>query len=593
MRVRKAWNLFSIRLFVRLAGDQRFFSRLSEPLNPSEAPRIEGGLATARAFLAACALVALYLGPVQAARDPILVHLLFLAYAAYSLGVVFWIRVRPESVTSIGIWVHGVDTAWPALMAFLTEGPHHSFLVFSVFAFIAAAYRWGLRETLLTAVAVVALLLLAPGEALIRAPYLLLLALLLGYLGQEQRRLRAEASEVVRILGKVQSADGLRATLKAVAQEMIRLFEARAALVVLRESKSGRTYLWEVRSEADASELQVYDSELKRSEYDVYFFPAPGHSWHTASGTRGSRPREVFQLFALDREGRRLKNTACAIPDAFLASHAFGSLMAVSVAWGSEWSGRLILIDPRVGGRPAAELRVLQNLVSQLAPTVYSAFLASRLRSQAGAMERARVARELHDGIIQSLIAVEMHIQVLRYEASQDSAALANELDRLQQILRDEVLNLRELTQRLKPVEVRPADLLDFLADSVERFQRETGIGARFLSEYEAVVLPPRICRELARIVQEALVNVRRHSGAHNVLVGFERDNGNWKLVIDDDGRGFPFSGRLSQDELDRARKGPVVIKERVRAMGGELTVESAPGRGTRLEITIPGTSHD
>jgi len=186
-----------------------------------------------------------------------------------------------------------------------------------------------------------------------------------------------------------------------------------------------------------------------------------------------------------------------------------------------------------------------------------------------------------------------MHVQVLRHEAADGSAVLGNKLARLQQILREEVLNLRELTQRMKPVEIRTTDLLDFLADSVERFQRETGIGARFLSEYEAVVLPARVCRELAGIVQEALVNVRRHSGAHNVLVGFERDNSNWKLIIDDDGRGFSFSGRFSQDELDRARKGPVVIKERVLAIGGELTVESALGRGTRLEITIPGTSHD
>jgi signal transduction histidine kinase len=58
--------------------------------------------------------------------------------------------------------------------------------------------------------------------------------------------------------------------------------------------------------------------------------------------------------------------------------------------------------------------------------------------------------------------------------------------------------------------------------------------------------------------------------------------------VVDDDGRGFDFSGRLSQEELDAARKGPVIIKERVRAIGGELSIESAPGRGARLEITFP-----
>ena len=100
--------------------------------------------------------------------------------------------------------------------------------------------------------------------------------------------------------------------------------------------------------------------------------------------------------------------------------------------------------------------------------------------------------------------------------------------------------------------------------------------------------LPPRVCRELARIVQEALVNVRKHSSARNVLVRFGWEDGHWRLVVDDDGRGFPFSGRLTQADLDSARRGPLVIKERVRSIGGQLTVESTPGGGARLEITLP-----
>jgi signal transduction histidine kinase len=59
-------------------------------------------------------------------------------------------------------------------------------------------------------------------------------------------------------------------------------------------------------------------------------------------------------------------------------------------------------------------------------------------------------------------------------------------------------------------------------------------------------------------------------------------------LVVDDDGHGFDFSGRLTQAELEAERKGPMIIKERVRSIGGELAVESTPGRGARLEIRIP-----
>jgi signal transduction histidine kinase len=67
-----------------------------------------------------------------------------------------------------------------------------------------------------------------------------------------------------------------------------------------------------------------------------------------------------------------------------------------------------------------------------------------------------------------------------------------------------------------------------------------------------------------------------------------EANAGALMLVIEDDGRGFEFSGRLSQAELDQARKGPVILKERVRLINAQLTIESHPGQGSRLEITVP-----
>jgi two-component system, NarL family, sensor histidine kinase DegS len=84
------------------------------------------------------------------------------------------------------------------------------------------------------------------------------------------------------------------------------------------------------------------------------------------------------------------------------------------------------------------------------------------------------------------------------------------------------------------------------------------------------------------------LVNVRKHSRAKQVLVRLNAGNGCWNLTIEDDGSGFPFSGRLSHSELDILGKGPVVIGERVRLIEGELTVESSPGQGSRLEISVP-----
>src|SRR5207247_2005007 len=120
--------------------------------------------------------------------------------------------------------------------------------------------------------------------------------------------------------------------------------------------------------------------------------------------------------------------------------------------------------------------------------------------------------------------------------------------------------------------------LLGFLADTVERFQRETGISARFHSDLDEIDMPRQVCRELARIVQEGLVNVRKHSRARQVLVRLGSKNQHWTLVMEDDGCGFPFAGRLSHLEVDILGRGPLVIKERVRLIDGEHAEPGMPG---------------
>ncbi len=246
------------------------------------------------------------------------------------------------------------------------------------------------------------------------------------------------------------------------------------------------------------------------------------------------------------------------------------------------------MLDPKLTGETEEELRFLQELVRQVGPAVYNVLLLRRLRLRAGAVERARFARELHDGAVQSLIAVEMQVDVLRRQSTNRPDVVPKELGRIQALLREEVLKLRELMQQMKTLDVDSKKLLGVIHDTVERFQRETGIVARFTSDLEELDMPQPVCRELARIVQEALVNVRKHSQARQVGVRLGVRDSGWKIVIEDDGQGFSFTGRLSQQQLDDLGKGPLVIKERVRLIEGELTIESNPGQGSRLEITIP-----
>ncbi|MGA8761528.1 MAG: histidine kinase, partial [Candidatus Sulfotelmatobacter sp.] len=298
--------------------------------------------------------------------------------------------------------------------------------------------------------------------------------------------------------------------------------------------------------------------------------------------------KDHWSVVALDREGNQLPATNTKPFSRLKELQPFRSLVTVTFLLGDEWRGRVFLFDPSWRGEKQEELRFLLDLIRQVGPAVYNVYLLHRLRRRAGAAERARFARELHDGAVQSLIAVEMQVDVLRRQAENTPEVVSGELGRIQGLLREEVLKLRELMQQMKSMDVDAARLLNVLGDTVERFERETGINARLVTDLEGLDMPQRVCRELVRIVQEGLVNVRKHSRARHALVRLEASPTQWSLTLEDDGKGFPFSGRLTQADLDQMGKGPMIIKERLRLIAGELTVESNPGLGTRLEITVP-----
>jgi len=180
-----------------------------------------------------------------------------------------------------------------------------------------------------------------------------------------------------------------------------------------------------------------------------------------------------------------------------------------------------------------------------------------------------------------------MQVGVVRRQA-EANRPIDFELSRIKSRLREQVLKLRGFMRHMQAIDVDAQRLLAVLRDTVERFQRETGINARFVTDLDELDMPQRLCRELLRIVQEGLVNVRKHSGARHALVRLASAGQNWSLTVEDDGKGFPFEGRYNQQQMEEAGKGPMIIKERVRLIAGELTVESNPGHGTRLEVTVP-----
>lgn len=195
--------------------------------------------------------------------------------------------------------------------------------------------------------------------------------------------------------------------------------------------------------------------------------------------------------------------------------------------------------------------------------------------------ERRRIARELHDDLTQRLARLAIDAAQMekgRAPAAGDSGAHG---------VRDELVRLSEdvhaLSYRLHPSMLDDLGLKDALQAECERIMRRESVKVELSLADVPHNLPPSIALCLFRIAQEALRNVTRHSGARKVAVQLSLEDGQVHLAVVDDGQGFD-----PEQARQRASLGLASMRERVRLVGGRLEIDSAPGRGTRVEAWVP-----
>jgi len=565
--------------------------------------RGERAIALARVFIAVTALVAFSVSRSSTVVTTRFVSVLLLAYVVAAFVILIRLQFKRRLSTFDAVASHIMDLGVAGAVTAATDGITTSpFFVLFLFTLLSAACRWGFVETLLTACAAVLLLVIdavasnatnglllgvhEPTQLMMRSSFVLLSGVLTGYLGQSEKTLRTEAMVIASFIAQADARAGLRKTLTAVLHAALELFDADRAVLIIHEKSSDHLFQWDAkRCRPGDGPPAARSAQIGHEQLATFLFaPAVSASF---VARRGAHDR--FDVVAIDSEGKRLTR----VPEGYeqrcvAAMDPFHDLITTGFEFGDEWSGRLFLANPMVGFTRVGVIEFAQRLIRQVAPAVHNVFLMHRLRTTAAALERARLARELHDGVIQTVTGVEMHVAALSRSLGKTWPPVVKELKRLDAILRQEVVNLRDKMYQMRPIDVGPDQLVAALDEFVQRFQRETGITARFVSRLDRVALAPRACREVAQIVSEALVNVRRHSGARNVFVRLDSEDRSCRLSIDDDGCGFPFAGRFTQADLERARKGPSIIRERVRLLGGELTIESDPGHGARLEIAVP-----
>jgi two-component system sensor histidine kinase UhpB len=199
--------------------------------------------------------------------------------------------------------------------------------------------------------------------------------------------------------------------------------------------------------------------------------------------------------------------------------------------------------------------------------------------------ERHRIAGELHDRVGQNLSALNINLDIALGLLPKESVEVKMRLADSLALVEGTLQSIESLMAELRPPLLEEYGLGAALDWYAKAFTQRTGIRVA-LEDAEELSrgLRPEAAIALFRISQEALNNVAKHAGAGNVRIAFERRGAEIVLAIADDGRGFDPQERLSHSK----RWGVSTMQERAAALGGRITMDSAPGRGTTVRAAIP-----
>ena len=339
-----------------------------------------------------------------------------------------------------------------------------------------------------------------------------------------------------RLEGKIETV------METLFSEITPLYLPRKALIALRKGNVEEVFCCENFRRPNNSQTGPVRTVLQFSNLEAAAFSFPAHTWYLKRSQRKSyRPAHL----AFDSWGRKIRPLDSADWKAYLPTLKVPSIMVSSFSFDDALDGRLILIGPHIRQDNKEALRFLQNLVNRVSPFIRDIYNLRDVRVQAGNQVRFRLTRELHDGTLQFLLGLEMQIEVLRRQRTNLAAELERRLVNLQNLVHQEVINLRGLIENAKPLNFSPKELPDYLAELVARFRRDTAIAVRLETGEGQITLTPGVCHEIVRIVQEGLSNIRKHSRARNVVITLSEGRaGQYKLSIGDDGEGFGFRGR-------------------------------------------------
>lgn len=560
-----------------------------EPLYSPQS-RAERLIAGGRVVLAASSLFAVWLDPSEPSKYAGIAYSLLVSYVVYALliAALVWRSDAPSNRQRLV--THCFDLVFFSLFIYFTAGPASPFTAYFVFSLVCATLRWQLRGTLWTALASLAAYL-AVGlyftvvvadptfqiySLIVRGVYLAVTAVLLGYLGAHEDRTRRDMARVA--AWPRAEPQRIEPLVSALLEHATRALGVRRALLAWVEREEPWLYI------ASWAEGALTWNRLSPELFGTLIAePLAGSSFLCPDAAdarctvlhKSAAGLARWRGMPLDPELRRRFDIR--------------AVLSVPIA-GESMEGRLFFTDKR--SMTSDDLVLGEIVAGVLATRLDHFYLNQRLQESVATEERIRMARDLHDGVLQSLTGIGLRLAAVRGLLDENPRSAIASTETLQELIAREQRDLRFFIQELKPPPLgrtgEATGLEGSVAELVRRIEMEWGLRAELRIQGLDGPIPEPLARDLYNVVREGLVNAVRHGEASAVRVRISRgEEDSLAITITDNGRGFPFQGRCSHGDLLASNLGPRTLLERIASMQGTLTIESSPS-GAILHIAIP-----
>lgn len=532
------------------------------PLQPSGRV-IAGG----RLLLACLFMAAVWAASSQPARTHVATYSLLLAYVAWSLGVTLFVWNDWWNDARLAAPAHVVDVAVFMIMLYTTRGYDSPYFTFFIFILLAAAIRWGWKETAITGAAIIAVYLAVGvllGESLqfeserfiLRTGHLFIISAILVWFGANQWV----------AWPRYRPADGLAGTAGG------NSFDA-ALQAGMAAAGAGRgLLLW--REAADAEVVVASASKGPAgTSGDIAAVALP-----ELPGALLFDARKDRVLMRADASRWRFLRASEALPASFAELVGNGNGLAIPFAGGTV-EGLAIFQD--VQALSTDHLDFAPQLARDIAARLQEAALFAAAEERSMAKARVAVARDLHDSVVQFLAGLGFQLEALN-RSPEAAGEIGKSLTELKEAVMTEQRHLRALIRGLKTGgSVSLRTLSRDCASLCELLARQWGIECRFVGKAGQGSITMRTQLDVHHLVREAVANAARHGAAKQVQVSLSGEQDHLRLTITDDGRGFAVPA--APHEIPA----PASLSGRVSDAGGELSVTSEPGN-TQIVIRLP-----